>query len=192
VSEPKRRSARATYEDLKRVPDHKVAELVGGELIVSPRPAARHSRASSRLGGVLTPFDRKPGGNEPGGWHILDEPELHFGDDVLVPDLAGWRQEHLPAVPDVAFFTLAPDWICEVTSPSTRSFDRLRKLPVYARERVSHVWLMDPIDKLLEVLRLESERWVVAAVLGGATVVRAEPFEAVEIDLTRFWLDDET
>ncbi|HEX4382227.1 MAG TPA: Uma2 family endonuclease, partial [Myxococcales bacterium] len=185
MSKPERIPPRATYEDLKRVPDHKVAELVAGELIVSPRPAARHAVASSRLTGALTIFDRKPGGNEPGGWHILIEPELHFGEDVLVPDLAGWRHERMPLVPDVAFFTLAPDWICEVMSPSTRAFDRVRKLPIYAREGVGHAWLLDPIDKVLEVYRRDAAGWLSAGAYQGALKVRAEPFEAIEIDLAR-------
>jgi Uma2 family endonuclease len=191
VSKLERRVPRATYDDLRRVPPEKVAELIEGELIVSPRPAARHAMASSRLGGELVvSFDRLPGGGDgPGGWCILDEPELHFGEDVLVPDLAGWRRERMPHVPDVPFFTLSPDWLCEVTSPSTRAFDRVRKMPIYARENVGHVWLLDPIDKLLEIFRLEGPRWVLVSAHEGAMKVRAEPFEALEIDLARFWLE---
>jgi Uma2 family endonuclease len=190
MSKPERIPPRATYEDLKRVPDHKVAELVAGELIVSPLPAARHAAASSRLGGVLTSFDRKPSGDEPGGWHILDEPELHLGDDVLVPDLAGWRRERMPVIPDVPFFTLAPDWVCEVTSPSTRAFDRVRKMPIYARQGVGHLWLLDPMVKVLEIYRRDVTIWSAVAAFEGSMSVRAEPFEAIEIDLARFWLED--
>ena len=125
----------ATYEDLCNVPDHKVAEILDGELIVSPRPALRYASASSRLGGILGgPFDLGPDG--PGGWWILDEPELHLRDDILVPDLAAWRRERLPFVPDAAYMTLAPDWACEVISPSTERIDRSRKMRIYAREDV--------------------------------------------------------
>jgi Uma2 family endonuclease len=108
----------ATYADVLAAPDHVVAEILDGELHLSPRPAPRHAAASSGLGGALHgPFDRGRGG--PGGWRILDEPELHLGADVVVPDLAGWRRTRLPRLPDEAYFTLAPDWICEVVSPST-------------------------------------------------------------------------
>jgi Uma2 family endonuclease len=171
------------------VPPEKVAQLIHGELIVAPRPAARHALASSNLGSALGGFSHSSGGGGPGGWWILDEPELHFGENVLVPDLAGWRRERLPSIPDAAFFTLAPDWVCEVTSPSTRAIDRVRKLPIYAREGVAHVWLLDPNDKLLEVLRLEGDRWVFVAAHEGAAKVRAEPFEAMELELARLWID---
>jgi Uma2 family endonuclease len=120
----------ATYEDLLRVPEHQLAEIVNGELVVSPRPASRHARASTRLGGSLHGFDREPGGDAPGGWLLLDEPELHLGErgaQVVVPDLAGWRRERLPELPDVPWFELAPDWVAEVASPSTARHDRVVK-----------------------------------------------------------------
>lgn len=177
---------RATYEDLCEVPDHKVAEILDGELIVTPRPALRHASASAGLGGhIWGPFQGGRGG--PGGWWILFEPELHFADDILVPDLAGWRRERVAAIPDAAFMTLAPDWVCEVISPSTERIDRSRKMRIYAREGVMHLWLLDPLVRTLEVLRLEGGRWVLIATHTDADVVRAEPFEAIEIDLTSLW-----
>lgn len=180
---------KATYADLAAVPDHLVAEIAGGELYTSPRPAAPHTSASSFIGQDLGPFSRKPGGpGGPGGWWILDEPELHLGEDVLVPDLAGWRHERMPAIPNEAHFTLAPDWICEVVSPSTGRLDRMTKMPIYARESVAHLWLVDPLSMTLEVYRLEAGRWVVADTQGGAATVSAEPFEAIEIDLSRWWI----
>ena len=188
MSGPTTTRRRATYEDLCEVPDHKVAEILDGELIVSPRPALRHARASSALGGHLwAPFQAGRGG--PGGWWILDEPELHLADDIVVPDLAGWRRERLAVVPDAAYMTLAPDWVCEVLSPSTERIDRSRKVRVYAREGVIHMWLLDPIVRTLEVLRLESARWVVLTTHSDTDVVRVEPFEATEIDLTTLWPD---
>lgn len=178
----------ATYEDLAKVPAHQVAEILDGELIVSPRPAARHAQASSVMGSdLLGPFQRGLGG--PGGWWILDEPELHLGADVLVPDLAGWRRERMPAIPDVAAFSLAPDWVTEVVSPSTARHDRVQKLAIYARDGVRHVWLVDPIARVLEVLRLESGRWLLAAAHGDNEKVRAEPFDAIELDLAAWWID---
>jgi Uma2 family endonuclease len=181
--DPKRR---ATYEDLLTVPDRFVAELVDGELFATPHPAPRHAAASSGLGGALYgPFDRGRGG--PGGWRILDVPELHVGADVLVPDLAGWRRERLPALPEEAYFSVPPDWVCEVVSPSTAALDRVKKLSMYARERVPHAWLVDPIARTLEVLRLEDRRWTIVATWSQADVIRAEPFEALELDLTVMW-----
>ncbi|NBD07582.1 Uma2 family endonuclease [Corallococcus silvisoli] len=176
----------ATYADLEALPEHVVGELVAGELYASPRPAMRHAVVSSRLGGELMgPFGRGRGG--PGGWVILDEPELHFGDDVLVPDVAGWRKERMPVVPDTAATSLAPDWVCEVLSPSTRTLDREAKLPVYAREGVRHVWLMDPRTRTLEVFGLRDGRYTGLLTHVGAAPIRAEPFDAVELDLAFLW-----
>jgi Uma2 family endonuclease len=184
---------RATYADLEAVPPGKVAELIGGILHVMPRPASRHALASSRLGRRLGPFDDDPSG--PGGWWILDEPELHFPDptapgeiDALVPDLAGWRRERMPEMPDVAAFTLAPDWVCEVLSKSTEEVDRSEKMPIYAREGVRHAWLVDPVAKTLEVYTLgEARRWSEPVISGGAEVVRMVPFDAIGLALATLW-----
>ncbi|MBI3402048.1 MAG: Uma2 family endonuclease [Acidobacteria bacterium] len=178
----------ATYDDLLALPEHVVGEIIGGELVVSPRPAPRHAVASSVLGGELgPPYHSGRGG--PGGWWILDEPELHLGDDVLVPDLAGWRRARLPVVPETAYFTLAPDWICEVLSPATARLDRHKKLAIYAREGVPHAWLVDPVQRTLEVLRLEHQQWVITSVHAGDEEVCAEPFEATPLLLRRLWVD---
>jgi Uma2 family endonuclease len=183
----------ATYEDLEAVPDTKVAELIDGDLFVSPRPATPHARVEIQLGTSLAgSFDGPPGGaNKPGGWWILFEPELHFGKNVLVPDLVGWRHERMPRIPNVAAITLAPDWVCEVVSPSTGVIDRGRKMSVYAREGVAHLWIIDPIIRTLEVYRLEGGRWIVAATYGGDDPVRAEPFDAVTLEPARWWLEPE-
>ena len=187
------RSRPATYDDLRKLPEHVVGEMVGGELFASPRPAARNAAAASAIGGDLNgPFHRRPGGPQgPGGWWILDEPELHLGGDVLVPDLAGWRRERLPRIADTAAFTLAPDWLCEVLSPSTVRLDRLRKLPRYAEAGVAHAWLVDPIARTVEVLQLEGGRWVLLGTHGDETEpVRIPPFSEIAIDLSRWWLDE--
>ena len=134
---------------------------------------------------VGSPFQRGRGG--PGGWWILDEPELHLGEDILVPDLAGWRRERMPELFKGPSHTLPPDWVCEVLSPSTFRLDRIRKLPVYGPEGVGHVWFVDPIARTLEVFRLESGRWVVIGSHGDDDLLRAEPFEAVELDLLALW-----
>jgi Putative restriction endonuclease len=177
---------RATYADLEKVPEHLVAEIVDGELVTSPRPASRHAGSSSALGYFLSgPFRFGIGG--PGGWLILDEPELHLGEDVLVPDLAGWRRDRMPEMPDVAAFTLAPDWICEVLSPSTGVLDRARKLPIYARRGVGHAWLVDPLQRTLEVFRREGGSWLLVTTFAGDDKVRAEPFDAIDLDLAAVW-----
>ena len=177
---------RATYEDLVAVPAHLVAELINGALVTNPRPASRHARASSSLGGELYgPFDRGKGG--PGGWIILDEPELHLHGDVVVPDLAGWRRERMPELPDATAFELAPDWICEVLSPSTAATDRAEKMPIYARERVSDVWLVDPITRTLEAFNLDGSRWSLIGTWRDDARVRVEPFTELELELACLW-----
>ena len=173
--------------DLLKVPYNSGAELIDRELYTSPLPGSRHARASSVLGAKLVnSFDS---GDGPGGWWIVDEPELHLGANALVPDLAGWRRERMPIYPDAAVFDLAPDWLCEVQSASTARVDRVKKLPIYRDHQVQHVWLINPTDRTLEVLRLDHGRWMIAGNYGGDDVVRAEPFEAVEIDLARLWID---
>ncbi|MCL2777087.1 MAG: Uma2 family endonuclease [Polyangiaceae bacterium] len=177
---------RATYDDLVRVPEPLVAEIVDGVLYTHPRPAFPHARVSSVLGSNIgTPFDW--GGSGPGGWVIYDEPELHFGDDVVVPDIAGWRRERMPELPVTAFTRLAPDWVCEVLSPSTQALDRSGKMDVYAREGVRHLWFVDPIERTLEVYRLERGLWVRVATYRDDAVVRAEPFDAIELELAALW-----
>ena len=179
----------AGYEDIEALPVGWVGEIVEDELMASPRPAMGHGHAASALGGALMgPFAWGQGG--PGGWWLLDEPELHFGRDVLVPDLAGWRRERLPRAfsPEEPFTTLAPDWVCEVLSPSTAAFDRERKLPRYYREGVAHVWLIEPRVRRLTVLRRGTSRWRRVAMHEGDAAVRAEPFDAVALELGRLWL----
>lgn len=163
-----------------------VAELVEGELWTNPRPSPRHANASSILGGYLIPSYGKRGGG-PGGWLILDEPEFHLVRDVLVPDMAAWRRERLPTLPETVGIGVPPDWICEVVSPSTTRLDRVRKMPIYACEGVRHIWLVDPIAKTLEGYGLEGGRWVLLQTAGGDDLVRAEPFAEVEIDLLALW-----
>ena len=175
-----------TYDDLLALPAHVVGEIIGGELFVLPRPRARHAAASSTLGEELgPPFRRGRGG--PGGWILLDEPELHLGGDVIVPDLAGWRRERMPELADVAFLELAPDWICEVLSPRTARADRVLKRHIYARERITHYWLLDPDAKTLEVERLDGDTYRIVLTASEDEKVRAEPFDAIELDLGLLW-----
>jgi Uma2 family endonuclease len=176
----------ATYADIEGLPEHQLGEIVAGEMHVSPRPGPRHAAATTRLAQLVgDPFDRRVGG--PGGWWILFEPELHLGRDVVVPDLAGWRRERMPSLPESAWFEQVPDWVCEVVSPSTERLDRGHKLGVYAREGVAWVWLVNPLSRTLEVLRLEAGRYLILAVHEGDAEVAAPPFEAAPLALGSLW-----
>jgi len=176
----------ATYEDLIRVPDTMVAELIDGELYAWPRPARPHAKAAARLGmKVGSAFDL--GETGPGGWWIVDEPELHFGRNVLVPDLGGWRRDRVPEYPDAGKCEIAPDWACEILSPSTARVDRVKKLPIYARAGVEWVWIIDPIEQTLEVKKLTSGKYLDVALHGGEETARIEPFTDIELDLTVIW-----
>lgn len=177
---------RATYEDLLAVPDPLIAEIIDGELVTSPRPSSPHARAASNLGGELYgPFDRGRGG--PGGWILLDEPELHLHGDVLVPDIAGWRRERMAEMPDAAAFELPPDWVCEVLSPTTAAIDRADEVPIYRREAVGYVWLVDPKNQTLEAFMLEAAAYRLLGVWRGDARVRAAPFDALELELGALW-----
>jgi len=177
---------RATYQDVLDAPADKIAEVIAGELYLSSRPRLRHASVGTNLSfELMGPFQRGRGG--PGGWTFLFEPELHLGDDIVVPDVAGWRSGRLPPIKDEAFATIAPDWLCEVLSKSTEKIDRARKLPLYASEGVKHVWLLHPIRRTLEVLRLHDHKWLTLATHTDDQVVRAEPFDAIELDLAVLW-----
>ncbi len=179
----------ATYQDVLDAPPHMTAEVLAGTLHTHPRPAARHAWASSILvGELVAPFGRGRGG--PGGWWIVFEPELHFGsdgEDIAVPDLAGWRRETMPEYPDAAYFDIAPDWVCEVLSPSTMRIDRHEKAAIYAREGVFHMWFVDPDVKMLEAFELREGRWVLLATLADDAPVSLPPFDDVTFPLDALW-----
>ncbi len=177
---------RASYQDVLDSPPHLVAEVVDGVLYQSPRPALPHAAASSAVGEELgPPFKR--GKNGPGGWIILDEPELHLGADIVVPDVGGWIRSTLPVLPDDAYLTVAPDWACEVASPSTRALDRGKKLEVYQREQVKHVWIIEPLDRFLEVLELDGPTYRIVQRVSGEGPARIVPFDAIEFDVAALW-----
>lgn len=181
---------RSTYADIEALAPNLVGEILAGELHVSPRPAGPHSVASSMLGALLTTAFRI-GLTGPGGWWIIDEPELSLSVDPdydpVVPDLAGWRTESMPARVETAQFHTTPQWICEVVSPSSLKRDRFLKLPFYARAGVAHAWLVDPLNETLEVFALDGGAWRVAGLYQGDATVRAEPFDAIEFCLTWLW-----
>jgi len=189
MSEPAR--IPATYQDLCNLPDHLVGQIIDGHLHATPRPGLDHANAASVLGMELNPFHGGGGGPQrPGGWWILFEPELHLGADVLVPDLAGWRRERVPRRPRGPYFTLAPDWVCELLSPATVVLDRVKKKRIYAHEGVSHLWIVDPEAHTLEAHRRAGEFWQEITSFAEDDRVRAEPFDSVEIELARFWAEE--
>lgn len=175
-------------EAYRNAPDNVVAEILDGELSLMPRPRARHAMAATRLAGALGGF-HDPDEGDPGGWVVLIEPELHLGrrPDVIDPDLAGWRRARLPEEPEEAAIHVVPDWVCEILSDGTEAMDRGRKRRIYRREGVGFLWFCDPRNQTLEVYRLEGGRWVELDTFEGSAKVRAEPFEAIELDLGRVW-----
>lgn len=177
---------RATYQDVLDTPEHMIAEVIDGVLHTQPRPASKHALAMSVLGGELvSPYQR--GRSGPGGWWIIIEPELHLGEQIVVPDLAGWRRERMPDYPDTPYFTLPPDWVCEILSPSTRRIDLYKKRPIYARAGVSHLWLIDPAARGLEAFTLRGGEWVLTATLDGEADVSTPPFDATTFPLAALW-----
>lgn len=184
MAQPKPRSA--TYADIEALPPHVVGEIAFGVLHTHPRPSPRHGLASSVLGAELnTTFQRGRGG--PGGWVFIDEPELHLGEHIVVPDIAGWRRENLSALPETAYFESPPDWVCEVLSPSTQRFDRTDKLAIYATFGVGHCWYVDPTAHTLEVFARQSDKWLIAATFKDDDAITAPPFEAHTFALDILW-----
>ena len=186
MTPPPLRAQTSLYDRLLALSDTVVGEILDGELVTSPRPVNRHSSAILRLATRLEgPYEE--GVDGPGGWLFLVEPQVHLSPDVLVPDLAGWRLERLPpeTLPD--YFDIAPDWVCEVLSPSTVRYDRGAKLRIYGRTGVGHVWLVDPGAGTLETYRLKDGFWVLLGTYRAADEVAAEPFQAAAFRLDRLW-----
>lgn len=176
------------YDDFMNLPAHHVGEIIHNILYSQPRPAPKHARAFSVLGGKLGESFDWGGGDFNDDWWILDEPELHIEGHILVPDLAGWKRERMPEFPETAWFECVPDWVCEILSPSTARKDRMVKMPVYADLGVKYLWLIDPLIKTLEVYQLENQRWSLMASLCKDDKVSAVPFDAIEFCLDSLWV----
>lgn len=174
------------YEDILNLPEHLVGEIINGRLDVHPRPAPKHALTSSALGIEIGSLFRGHSGRED-GWWIIDEPELHIGGHILVPDLAGWRKQRMPKLPETAWFETVPDWICEILSPSTIKIDRSEKMPIYAELGVAFLWLIDPILQTLEVYQLIDGHWSLQQTLKDAEPVSAPPFAAHTFPLSNLW-----
>jgi Uma2 family endonuclease len=179
--------APATKADLEALPDNVVGEIIDGVLYTAPRPRSVHANVIGLLlDDLKSPFQRGRGG--PGGWWILSEPGIELPDSPeFVPDLAGWLRERLPVLPADQSITVVPDWICEILSPSTRSYDQRIKRPFYARIGVQHVWFIDLEAKTLTVSRLVDGRWLEIGLFGENDTVHAEPFEAVAVNMAEWW-----
>ena len=178
---------KATYNDLYGIPENATGEIIDGELIVTPRPSMGHGYAVTTLGHEVGPPYRFGRGG-PGGWIFIFEPEIRLGENILVPDLAGWRKERFRA-PEENWISVCPDWVCEALSPSSLRIDRVKKMPLYGLYGVQHFWLVDPVAKTLEVFRLESGRWLLLYAFSENDRIRAEPFQEIKIDLGNLWLE---
>jgi len=186
VSEPARK--KATYEDVLNAPDHRIAEVIDGELYTLPRPGPRYATAASGITIDVGAFGRRKRNDDSRmGWRILAEPELHLAEQIVVPDVAGWRRERMPDLPREAFFTLPPDWICEVISPRTARMDRTSKKRIYAKHGIEWLWLVDPVVRTLEVLQIAGQFWQEVQLFSGDERIGPMPFEGLEIDLSLWW-----
>lgn len=187
MAEPAKR--KAAYEDLFDLPERSTGEIIGGDLWVIPHPSRRHLYAASSLGGELLPAHGLGRGGGPGGWLILDEPEVKFGEDILVPDLAGWKRDRFPSLEETNRISAVPDWVCEVLSPGTFRIDKVKKMPIYAQFFVPYVWLVNPLVRILDAFPLEQGKWLLLPSFSDSDKVRAEPFMETELELENLWLE---
>ncbi len=180
---------KANYDDLFKLSENRVGEIINGELHSMPRPSPKHANVSSSLMGEIWGPYRLGRHGGPGGWWILSEPEIQLGEHTIVPDLAGWKKESLPSLPETNWFSVPPDWVCEILSPGTMRIDRIIKMPIFAHHGVSFLWMINPFIKIFETFRLESGLWLLLNTFMENDKVRAEPFEKIEIDLKYLWED---
>lgn len=184
---PVRSSARrATYQDVLNAPPNMVAEIIYGRLYVMPRPRTRHAEVASNLH-TWANWNFGFGGDDENGWCLVSEPELHLGEDVLVPDIGGWRFERMPEQPDAAYYSISPDWVCEVLSKSTKKMDLGVKQEIYASHAIPYLWIVDPIARSIDAFSLEKRNWVKIDTVVGDVEVRLPPFDAVSFRLKRIW-----
>lgn len=176
----------ACYEDIVNLPENIVGEIMNGQLETHPRPTPKHALAAGSIGDeLISPFQK--GNNGPGGWWILPEPECHLKEQVLVPDLAGWRKKRMPTLPETAWFDIVPDWVCEILSPSTSRIDRIVKMPIYAELEVNYLWLIDPVLQTLEAFELKNKHWVLMGSFADNTTLSIAPFAEHTFSLSVLW-----
>jgi Uma2 family endonuclease len=192
---PSRPDTYALVEAVASVlPEGYTVESIGGQIVALPRPREPHNVAATNLGEEIgPPFRRGRGG--PGGWIFFDEPECHLNRDrdFVIPDVAGWRRDRLSddtiAKCEHGYYSQRPDWICEVLSPgkSNHDRDRVTKMALYASEGIPHYWIIDPETQTLEVHRLDGATYRLVLLTQGDKKVRAEPFDAIELDVATLW-----
>ncbi|MDI3282013.1 Uma2 family endonuclease [Polyangium sp. 15x6] len=192
MADPARRRAPATLADLLAIPEEQRRhEIIDGELVQKAMPKPRHGFGQISIGSTLHPvFGGPPGSGGPGGWWIIPEMEILLApDQIYRPDLSGWRRERLPRLPDDSPITLRPDWVCEILSPSNKAHDTIRKRHTYHRFEVPHFWILDPMRESLTVLRWTPEGYLIAAEAARGQRLRAEPFDAIELDIDKLFPD---
>lgn len=188
MADPARR--RATYADLAALPEGTRAEVIGGELHTSPAPLPRHSKAEGAIRRFVGgPYDDDDGARGAGGWWNFLEVDVELAThDIVRPDISGWRRDRLPDPGTERPIHVAPDWVCEVLSPSTASLDRGSKRELYAAHRVGHYWLVDPDARIIEVFENADGRWVLVGTYHAGQTAALPPFVEVEIPLGRLFL----
>ncbi len=183
-----RPATRATLADFLAIPeDERFHELINGELERKSSPAAEHGRAQRKLGAAVDPFDQPPGGRPPGGWWVMTEVEISLVGHIFRPDVVGWRRDRVPACPTGTPVEVRPDWICEVLSPASAGRDRVKKLNHYCAAGVPHDWLLDPAEETLAIYRHTPDGYLLALAAGSGQRVRAEPFDAIELDVAELF-----
>lgn len=176
----------ATYAEIEALPPHVVGEILFGSLVTHPRPTPPHGAATSALGDLL-PGSFQFGAGGPGGWIFVDEPELHLGPHVVVPDIAGWRRQRMIEAPDKTFFEVAPDGVCEALSPSSEKYDKGPKRTIYALHGVEFLWQLDPRSKCLETFQRTEKSRPITGLFFDEEQVKAPPFDAMTFSLGLLW-----
>jgi Uma2 family endonuclease len=184
---------RATLQELLAIPEEeRFHELLDGELIQKATPSFEHGDAQGAISHLLFPFRRQLGGRGPRGWWFASKVEVQLGEQVCRPDVSGWRRERVPERPKGGPLTIVPDWTCEILSTSNKRIDLVKKKRIYHQHRVLHYWIVDPDVETLTVHRWHSDGYLEVLAAERGQRVRAEPFDAIEIDVGIVFGDDET
>ncbi len=181
--------ARATYADLESLRPDVRGEIVFGELCMTPRPALVHMHVASVIAGrLMGVYQFKGAGGSGGDWVFVHEPELRIEGDAIIPDIAGWRAERYRQIstdyPDVA-----PDWVCEILSPSTERRDWTTKADWYLQHGVRWYWIVDPRARSIECFEASGTLWQGVGKARAADTARLAPFAELALNVGEFWLD---